>query len=245
MPLPAATAKPHYLDREATNLPSRRLTQPACSGLAFLLLCVLILFGATHTLDWWGQKLLARLSSPWLDMTGFVLTLLGEAPITGALAVLLTVRGWRRSREQGLGPLLLFVGVGIEVLLKSLLPHPGPPMDFARALRVPEFLRLIGSLLEVTTRPVWAGLAPPYAFPSGHMLRATFLVAVASGHRPQWRRVGSLLVLGMGVTRVYCNEHWTSDVVGGALLGWALAGVALALEHAPRQEAVAVDAKAA
>jgi len=234
MPLPAATAKTPYPDRQETNPPSRRLFQPALSGLAFLLLCVLILLGATHTLDWGGQKLLARLSSPWLDVTGFVLTLLGEAPITGALAVLLAVRGWRRSREQGLGPLLLFVGVGIEVFLKSVLPHPGPPVEFARPLHVPEFLRLIGSLLQVTARPVWAGLAPPYAFPSGHMLRATFLVAVASTHRPQWRVVGYVLVLSMGVTRVYCNEHWPSDVVGGALLGWALARVALALEQESR-----------
>jgi membrane-associated phospholipid phosphatase len=237
MPLPAATVKTLYLDREETHPPSRRRSQPVFSGIAFLLLCILTLLGATHTLDWWGQKLLAGLSSPWLDVTGFVLTLLGEAPITGALAVLLAVRGWRRSRQQGLGPLLLFVGVGLEILLKSLLPHPGPPQEFARPLRVPEFLRLVGSLLQVTTRPVWAGLAPPYAFPSGHMLRATFLVAVASTHRPQWRVVGYVLMLSMAVTRVYCNEHWTSDVVGGALLGWALAGVALAVEQTPSPEA--------
>jgi undecaprenyl-diphosphatase len=102
---------------------------------------------------------------------------------------------------------------------------------------VPEFLRLVGSLLQVTARPVWADLAPPYAFPSGHMLRATFLVAVASTHRPQWRLVGYVLVLSMAVTRVYCNEHWPSDVVGGTLLGWTLAGVALAFEQEPIPEA--------
>jgi membrane-associated phospholipid phosphatase len=240
MPLSAATAKTRYLDREETSPPSRRRSQPAFSGLAFLLLCVLILLGATHPLDWWGQKLLAGLSSPWLDVTGFVLTLLGEAPITGALAILLAVRGWRRSREQGLGPLLLFVGVGIEVLLKSVLPHPGPAIEFARPLYVPEFLRRAGSLLQVSPSPVWADLALPYAFPSGHMLRTTFLVTVASTHRPRLRLFGYLLVLSMAVTRVYCNEHWASDVVGGTLLGWTLAGVTLALEEEPSREAVAV-----
>ena len=229
MPVPIVTAKTRYPDSKEQTCPGLQLLQPTLYGLAFLLLCLFILLGATHTLDWWGQAMLAGLASPGLDVTGFVLTLLGEATITGGIAVLLAVRGWRRRREQGLGPLLLFVGVGIEALLKSLLPHPGPPLAFSRPLHVPEFLRLAGSLLQVTARPVWAGLAPPYAFPSGHMLRTTFLVTLTSEQKPQWRVAGWVLVMAMAVTRIYCNEHWLSDVVGGALLGWSLAGVATML----------------
>jgi len=48
----------------------------------------------------------------------------------------------------------------------------------------------------------------------------------------------------MAVTRVYCNEHWMSDVVGGALLGWTLAGVATVLEHGQTQDAQEAEGNA-
>ena len=130
------------------------------------------------------------------------------------------------------------MGVGIEVFLKSVLPHPGPPPEFARQLYVPACLHAWSAVLLGISTPAVLDLAPPYAFPSGHMLRTAFLVAVASAHRHQWRLLGWAVVLAMAVTRVWCNEHWLSDVVGGTLLGWALAGMALALEHqTPSREA--------
>jgi membrane-associated phospholipid phosphatase len=61
------------------------------------------------------------------------------------------------------------------------------------------------------------------------MLRTTFLVAVTGEQQRPWRLAGWGLVVAMAVTRIYCNEHWLSDVVGGALLGWSLAGVATTL----------------
>src|SRR2546421_7465716 len=77
-------------------------------GLSFLALCLCIALGATRSLDWWGQSLLAPLSFSVLDLMGSLLTLLGEALITGVIAVVLAVRGWSSHRERGLGPLLLF-----------------------------------------------------------------------------------------------------------------------------------------
>jgi len=245
MPLPIVTAKSPYLDCQEPHHPAPKLFHSALAGVGFLLLCVLILFGATRPLDWWGQHLLTEGTSPWLDVIGFLLTLLGITVLTGAMALLLAVRGWRRNRGRGLGPLLLFVGVGLEVLFKTLLPHPGPPPEFWHPLAVPEYLRQAAAWLDVSPRLVDAGLLPPYAFPSGHMLRTTFLVAMISAHRPRWRWWGYAVVLSMAVTRLYCNEHWASDVVGGTLLGWALAGVALSLEQEQRSGAAAVVAKAA
>ena len=52
------------------------------------------------------------------------------------------------------------------------------------------------------------------------------------------------MVVAMAVTRVYCNEHWMSDVVGGALLGWTLAGVATVLEHGQTQDAQEAEGNA-
>jgi len=190
-------------------------------------LCVLIGLGATRPLDWWSQRLLTPLSFSLLDLTGFLLTLLGEVHITGAVAVVLALRGWQRRRERGLGPLLLFAGVGVEVLLKYVLPHPGPPAEFTHH-SLPPFLRL--------SAPLLLHISTPYSFPSGHVLRSTFLVTLTSVRRPRWRTLGWLVVVAMAVTRVYCNEHWVSDVVGGALLGWTLAGAATALEYKPKRK---------
>jgi len=219
-PLPATTPP---LDSVEGSDPSLTLPRTRLSGLAFLVLCLLIGLGAIRPIDWWGQTLLAPLSSSLLDLVGFLLTLLGEVSITGMVAMVLAWRGWLRRREHGLGPLLLFVGVGIEVLLKYVLPHPGPSTEFSRQLQLPAFFRF--------STPVLLHVSTPYSFPSGHMLRATFLVRLVSAHRRQWRTLGWLIVSAMAFTRVYCNEHWVSDVVGGTLLGWTLAGVAIALEH--------------
>ena len=232
MPPPVVLAKTHLQQEGERRGQSTTLSQTSVPGLAFLVLCLLIALGATRPIDWWGQSSLAGLSSSLLDLTGFLLTLLGAVQITGVIAVVLAVRGWRRHRARGLGPLLLFVGVGLEVLLKYLLPHPSPPAAFARHLHVPDFLRLSSAfLLQIATPPGLRHVAPPYSFPSGHMLRATFLVALASARTPYWRAPSWLLVLAMAFTRVYCNEHWVSDVVGGTLLGWALAAVATAGGH--------------
>ena len=111
-------------------------------------------------------------------------------------------------------PLLLFVGVALEVGLKYCLPHPTPPSEFMRGLQFLPSLQI----------------APPYSFPSGHVLRTTFLVALIGERRPRWRACCWALVIAMASTRLYLNEHWLSDVVGGLLLGLMLAAVAAAID---------------
>jgi undecaprenyl-diphosphatase len=67
-----------------------------------------------------------------------------------------------------------------------------------------------------------------YAFPSGHATQSaavwgflTFLVAAR-----RWKAVtGAVLILAIGVSRVYLGVHWFSDVLGG----WALGGTLLAV----------------
>src|SRR2546422_2170942 len=201
---PLVVARTQDLKREGGCEQRTVPPQTGPLGLAFLALCGLVVLGLTHPVDWWGQTLIASLSSSSvLDLTGFLLPLLGEAQITGVIAVVLAVRGWRRQRERGLGPLLLFVGVGLEVPLKYLLPQLGPPATFARHLHVPDVVRLSSAfLLQVATPPMLRHIAPPYSFPSGHMLRASFLVAVASERQPHWRMADWLVVGAMAVTRV-------------------------------------------
>jgi membrane-associated phospholipid phosphatase len=205
------------------------LRRASISALAFVVLCLLVAFNVTGAVDWWGFTLTHLHVSYPLDVVASLVTLLGGAPITGAIAVVLAFSWSRRSGEQGLVPLLLFVGVAIEAGLKYILPHPGPPRELSRHAQFP--------LLFHFAAPLFFHLSIPYSFPSGHMLRTTFLAALIGDYQPRWRTVGWMLVCAMAFTLLYLNDHWVSDVGGGILLGLTLAAVAASISarQPPRQ----------
>ncbi|WP_093894800.1 phosphatase PAP2 family protein [Streptomyces sp. Ncost-T10-10d] len=76
------------------------------------------------------------------------------------------------------------------------------------------------------------------AFPSGHAMTATVTCGLLlwllrrHGTEPRmWRMAlvaAWISVVGVGVTRLYLGVHWMSDVLGGWLLGAALAGFSIA-----------------
>jgi undecaprenyl-diphosphatase len=187
---------------------------------------LLVVLDTTRTLDWYGQSWARGVITPWLDVLAFLVTLLGDPLLTGGVAVLLALKGWQTRGKSGLTPLLLFVGVVLEAGMKYLLPHPGPPPEFAHPLALPP-------LLDEVTMPFRLHLDTPYSFPSGHMLRTTFLVAILYQRNPRWRLAGWGFICGMAFTRVYLNDHWLSDVGGGILLGLTLAAMAAGIEMAP------------
>jgi undecaprenyl-diphosphatase len=67
------------------------------------------------------------------------------------------------------------------------------------------------------------------SFPSGHATQSTaflvsLLIVLFATHPPRWIRIGTiivstLLILSIGISRVYLGVHYPSDVVFGALLG--------------------------
>jgi undecaprenyl-diphosphatase len=94
---------------------------------------------------------------------------------------------------------------------------------------------LLSTTLKISFRrarpALWPALATEetYSFPSGHATLATVfyggLAAVTFHLSPsRFVRAGALvsagaLVTGLGASRVYLGAHWTTDVVGGTLLG--------------------------
>ncbi|WP_329341985.1 phosphatase PAP2 family protein [Streptomyces sp. NBC_00663] len=96
-------------------------------------------------------------------------------------------------------------------------------------------------------RPVWpdpVDTARYAAYPSGHVLTATVVLGLllwllhhyGAGRalRHTALAVSVVSVLGVGLTRVWLGVHWTSDVLGGWLLGALIVTLAV-LVHARRQ----------
>ncbi|MFD5714618.1 hypothetical protein OQI_26955 [Streptomyces pharetrae CZA14] len=90
-------------------------------------------------------------------------------------------------------------------------------------------------------RPVWpdpVDSAHYAAFPSGHAMTATLVCGLllwllhrGGAGRALWRTavtVAVVSVVGVGLTRVWLGVHWPTDVLGGWLLGAAVAALAVA-----------------
>ncbi|MCB5166682.1 phosphatase PAP2 family protein [Streptomyces bambusae] len=104
-------------------------------------------------------------------------------------------------------------------------------------------------------RPQWpdpVDSADYAAYPSGHAMTAAVVCALVlwgvpqGGVRPPGRIAVAVVVvsvLGVGWTRVYLGVHWPSDVLGGWLLGVALAAAAAAWAAAGRAPAGAAPVR--
>ena len=97
---------------------------------------------------------------------------------------------------------------------------------------------VLGKDLVGRARPPLALAVPPYesspSFPSGHTLNATVVLGICAyllmlGLRHVRARalvgaVAALLVLAMGLSRVWLGHHWLTDVIAGWLVGLAWLG---------------------
>lgn len=128
-------------------------------------------------------------------------------PFAIIIAVVFVILAMLRLWIEALFVVLTLPELLIEVGVKALVARPRPA----------------ATLVHVTTR-----LTDP-SFPSGHALHFTVFYGflafmLATVFRPSWGRnlliaVCVTLIALVGVSRVYLGEHWTTDVIGGYLIG--------------------------
>jgi len=134
---------------------------------------------------------------------------LGFPPVVdivyGSVAVIIFLAGRRWAAAS-----CAFSGIGtaaLNFITKAIVARPRPPLELVHVER------------QITNS----------TFPAGHVLNfapfAGFLAYLALVRlAPSWRRTALITMLAvaialMGVARIDSGEHWTSDVLGGYLLG--------------------------
>jgi undecaprenyl-diphosphatase len=91
--------------------------------------------------------------------------------------------------------------------------------------------RLVRERPYIAHRGIELGTAPldRYSFPSGHTLHACSFATIAGTHVPELTPLLAPFALLVAASRVVLGLHYPTDVVAGAVLGFGIASITLAL----------------
>jgi undecaprenyl-diphosphatase len=150
----------------------------------------------------------------WLSDVMRDLTALGGATVmtlTTVLAVTALLFHKRWKRAVVLGSVVVLAQVCDEVL-KGVYNRPRPDFAVAGAY---SYAQSFPSGHSTTSAALWLSLA---------MIAASF--QDQPGHKAFWIAMAAIVVVGVGLSRVFLGVHWPTDVLAGWMLGacWALAG---------------------
>lgn len=151
-----------------------------------------------------------RFHAPWADHLFPFVTELANGWVPAVLAVLLLWKSWRSF-------LMLGLSAGFSAIILQSLKHT----FFADIDRPSMFLDKMPGLHVVAGLDLYHH----FSFPSGHSTVAFSMcaaLAVVVG-RPVPAALLAVLATVLAFSRVYLSQHFTEDVLAGALVGTSLA----------------------
>jgi membrane-associated phospholipid phosphatase len=202
---------------------SRPLVVLGALTLAFAAFSQAVAMGLMTAADRAIEHLVAQAWSVSLRPPALAVAELGGAELTGLIAIGLAVYLFRRAFRHEAWALLALPLVEVaEVVYKVVVQHPAP----IRSAH--------GDGPSLTMLLERGPTALHNSYPSGHTLRAVLVYGLLAfviyrlAPRGLVRKLAipaaAVIISLVALDRLYLGVHWTSDVIGGLLLG----GVALA-----------------
>lgn len=181
------------------------LIRSALIIISFLLL--LLLFAQDYTIRGYVKTNIK--AGEW-ESTVQTLNKFGDGWIQAVITIIMIFAGYFKKKanlvKTGKYSLFAIIAAGIAVqIIKHIIGRPRPPLTDAG-------VRNLGPSISI-------GLD---SFPSGHTASSFALAAVLSSVYPKGKYIFYSLAGIAGLSRIYLDSHFASDVLAGAILGTAV-----------------------